>query len=139
VPEDRWVGPVYVLFGVPVYVLFGVLTAVALLIGRRWPIVLVAYAALMAAVGLYVVVSGGGAWRRAFRDPAPAGAFRVGGLMIVASGIAIPAGFLLRSGLSTEPGLFGLLAVSGLVLLGCLATLYLRYGNWLNTDSATPM
>lgn len=109
------------------YWFFLVLTLLALVVGSRKPIAFIPYAALVAVAGLYLVVSGGGIWRRQFAQPPSPGAFRVIGVMTIAAGIGIPAGFLIRTHLSRDPLLGALFVGSALVVLGGLITLYRRY------------
>jgi len=102
------------------------------MVGSRRPIAFIPYAVLVVVAGLYLVLSGGGILRRQFAHPPPPGAFRVIGVMTMAAGVGIPAGFLVRTHLSKDPALGVLFVVSAVVLLGCLITLYRRYRDAFN-------
>lgn len=108
------------------------LTLLAFIAGTRAPIVFVAYAALVEAAGIYLVISGGGVWRQQSPQAAPPGAFRLIGLTTMAAGTGLPALFIIRTGLSTEPLLEALLYGSAVVLTGSLVVMSVRYRDVFN-------
>jgi hypothetical protein len=109
------------------YYIFPALTVVAVMVGSRWPIAFIPYVVVVAVVGLYLVLSGGGIWRRQFDHPAAPGAFRILGVMIIATGIGFPAVFLLRANRSHDPVLWVISIGCALVVAGGVITLYRRY------------
>jgi hypothetical protein len=118
-----------------VYWVLLLLTLLAFIAGTRAPIVFVAYAALVEAAGIYLVLSGGGVWRRQSPQAAPPGAFRLIGLMTMAAGTGLPALFIIRTGLSTDPLIEALLYGSAVVLTGSLIVMSVRYRDFFNADN----
>jgi len=115
-----------------VYWLLLLLTLLAFAVGTRVPIAFVAYAALVEAAGIYLVISGGEVWRQRSPQAAPPGAFRLIGLMTMAAGTGLPALFIIRTGLSTDPLLEAVLYGSAVVLTGSMIVMSVRYRDFFN-------